>query len=212
MDPTDQVDNENENRILYGRVLPYSFSNNTWSATEDDNFEFLGAAQAQVVRLNLYLGSERCAEVLKLLCAGETIAAISGTLNFSLPDNLRTRLGTTALDGGALIYRPAAYLLNRGAHDKHSLVSPHETAGAFSASIAQAAKIETSRPWTQRQKEWLRRIGRALKDKPVADPTLLDQGAFTDKGGFKRISQEFDGELDEVLHAFNEAIWAPPAA
>lgn len=73
-------------------------------------------------------------------------------------------------------------------------------------------KIEASRPWTAKQKEWLRRIGRALKDKPVADPTLLDQGAFADKGGFKRISQEFDGALDEVLHAFNEAIWAPPAA
>ncbi|MDO6967036.1 type I restriction-modification system endonuclease [Rhizobium alvei] len=73
-------------------------------------------------------------------------------------------------------------------------------------------KIEASRAWTQKQKEWLRRIGRALRDKPVADPTLLDQGAFTDKGGFKRISQEFDGELDEVLHAFNEAIWAPGAA
>ncbi|MFP5077946.1 type I restriction-modification system endonuclease [Rhizobium sp. YIM 134829] len=77
-------------------------------------------------------------------------------------------------------------------------------------------KIEAERPWTQRQKDWLRRIGRALKDKPVADPTLLDQGAFADKGGFKRIAQEFDGAfeggLDEVLHAFNEAIWAPPAA
>lgn len=73
-------------------------------------------------------------------------------------------------------------------------------------------KIEASRPWTQKQKEWLRRIGRALKDKPVADPTLLDQGVFADKGGFKRISEEFGGELDEVLHAFNEAIWTSPAA
>lgn len=73
-------------------------------------------------------------------------------------------------------------------------------------------KIEQSRPWTQKQKEWLRRIGRALKDKPVADPTLLDQGVFADKGGFKRISQEFDGALDDVLHAFNEAIWGPSAA
>lgn len=73
-------------------------------------------------------------------------------------------------------------------------------------------KIEQSRAWTQKQKEWLRRIGRALKDKPVADPTLLDHGVFADKGGFKRISQEFDGELDDVLHTFNEAIWAPPAA
>ncbi|NVD37647.1 type I restriction-modification system endonuclease [Ensifer sp. HO-A22] len=73
-------------------------------------------------------------------------------------------------------------------------------------------RIEASRPWSQKQKEWLRRIGRALKDKPVADPTLLDQGVFADKGGFKRISQEFDGELEDVLHSFNEAIWAPSAA
>lgn len=72
--------------------------------------------------------------------------------------------------------------------------------------------IEQSRTWTQKQKEWLRRIGRALKDKPVADPTLLDQGVFADKGGFNRISQEFDGALDDVLHAFNEAIWGPSAA
>ncbi|WP_414815590.1 type I restriction-modification system endonuclease [Rhizobium sp. IY2] len=73
-------------------------------------------------------------------------------------------------------------------------------------------KIEASRAWTVKQKEWLRRIGRALKDKPVADPTLLDQGVFADKGGFRRISQEFDGGLEDVLHAFNEAIWGPSAA
>lgn len=73
-------------------------------------------------------------------------------------------------------------------------------------------KIEQSRPWTQKQKDWLRRIGRALKDKPVADPTLLDQGVFADKGGFNRISQDFDGALDDVLHTFNETIWGPSAA
>ncbi len=74
------------------------------------------------------------------------------------------------------------------------------------------AKIEASRPWTQKQKEWLRRIGRALKDKPVADPSLLNQGVFADKGGFKHISKEFDGDLEAVLHEFNEAIWGQPAA
>ncbi|MDQ0316828.1 type I restriction-modification system endonuclease [Amorphus orientalis] len=74
------------------------------------------------------------------------------------------------------------------------------------------ARLESSRAWTPKQKEWLRRIGRALKDKPVADPTLLDQGVFADKGGFRRISEEFDGELDDVLHQLNEAIWAPSAA
>lgn len=73
-------------------------------------------------------------------------------------------------------------------------------------------KIESSRQWTSKQSDWLRRIGRALKDKPVADPSLLDQGVFADKGGFKRIAEEFDGDLDDVLHTFNEVIWAPPAA
>ncbi|WP_150526664.1 type I restriction-modification system endonuclease [Roseibium sediminis] len=73
-------------------------------------------------------------------------------------------------------------------------------------------KIERSRDWTKRQKDWLRRIGRALKDKPVADPTLLDQGVFADKGGFARITREFDGDLDAVLHEFNEAIWGTSAA
>jgi type I restriction enzyme R subunit len=73
-------------------------------------------------------------------------------------------------------------------------------------------RMEQSRAWTVKQKEWLRRIGRALKEKPVADPSLLDQGVFADKGGFKRISQEFNGELADVLHTFNEAIWGPSAA
>lgn len=74
------------------------------------------------------------------------------------------------------------------------------------------AKLEKSGTWTQKQKDWLRRIGRALRDKPVADPSLLDQGAFADKGGFKRIAEDFDGQLEEVLHRFNAAIWDTPAA
>lgn len=73
-------------------------------------------------------------------------------------------------------------------------------------------RIEASRAWTSKQKEWLRRIGRALKDKPVADPTLLEQGSFADKGGFTRISREFDGKLDSILKEINEAIWGPSAA
>jgi len=83
----------------------------------------------------------------------------------------------------------------------------------YATRVEQAiAAIEASKPWTTKQKDWLRRIGRALKDKPVADPSLLDQGVFADKGGFNRISQEFDGELDAVLKQFNETIWNTPAA
>lgn len=73
-------------------------------------------------------------------------------------------------------------------------------------------RIEAKGTWTQKQRDWLRRIGRALKDKPVADPSLLDQGVFADKGGFARISKEFDDRLDDVLQTINEAIWPPSAA
>jgi type I restriction enzyme R subunit len=77
---------------------------------------------------------------------------------------------------------------------------------------AAVERIEQSRDWSKRQKDWLRRIGKALRDKPVADPTLLDQGVFADKGGYTRISREFDNDLDDVLRQFNEAIWGSPAA
>ncbi|WP_321343078.1 type I restriction-modification system endonuclease [Breoghania sp.] len=72
--------------------------------------------------------------------------------------------------------------------------------------------IEKSREWSQRQKDWLRRIARALKDKPVADPSLLEQGSFADRGGYARISREFGEDLAPVLQQFNEAIWGSPAA
>ncbi|MCM5554027.1 type I restriction-modification system endonuclease [Pleomorphomonas sp. NRKKF1] len=74
------------------------------------------------------------------------------------------------------------------------------------------ARIEARGVWTKDQKRWLYRIGRALRDKPVADPSLLDQGVFADKGGFGRISLEFDGKLDDVLRTINETIWPPSAA
>jgi type I restriction enzyme R subunit len=73
-------------------------------------------------------------------------------------------------------------------------------------------RIEGSRDWTRKQKDWLRRIGRALKDKPVADPSLLDQGSFADKGGYDKIAEEFDGDLESVLQDLNAAIWETPAA
>jgi type I restriction enzyme R subunit len=73
-------------------------------------------------------------------------------------------------------------------------------------------RIEASRAWTPKQKEWLRRIGRALQDKPVADASLLAQGAFAQKGGFAVIARDFDGGLDVLLQEINEAIWSTPAA
>lgn len=129
-----------EIRIVYGRVVPHSFSNNMWSATDDDNFHDCGQFGAQVVQLNLYLKSTNCIELLRLLAAGKTVTAISEELGLNLKDKLRGRFGTVALNAEHLAFRPAAYLFNRDAHDRQSLSSPHGAAGAISAAITQTDK------------------------------------------------------------------------
>ena len=129
-----------ENRVIYGRLLPYSYSSDRWVSSDDNNFHTFGQVQAQAIRLNLYVKSVRCADLLRQLSAGRTISAISEDLKLELSDQLKTRFGATALATDDLVYRPVAYLLNRDAHDWHSPSSPHGGAGAFSASITQTEK------------------------------------------------------------------------
>ncbi|TBD04584.1 hypothetical protein ELH21_09350 [Rhizobium leguminosarum] len=129
-----------ENRIIYGRLLPYSYASGSWSASDDDDFHTFGQSQAQVARINLYVKSAHCAELLQLLSVGKTISAISEELKLGLSDALKARFGTTALVADDLVYRPVAYLLNRDAYDRYSLSSPHGGAGALSASIARTDK------------------------------------------------------------------------
>ena len=129
-----------ENRIVYGRLLPYSHSCDRWYAPDDENFEAIGGCQIQVVRLNLYIKSTICADFLRQLSAGRTLAAISEDMKIGCSAKFRSRFGATALPANHLVYRPVAYLLNRDAYDRNSLSSPHGGAGAFSASITQTNK------------------------------------------------------------------------
>ncbi len=129
-----------ENRVVYCRLLPYNHSSNRWSASDDDDFHTFGQVQAQVTRLNLYVKSVHCADLLRRLSAGQTVAAISEELKLGLSDQLRARFGTIALATDDMVYRPVAYLLNRDAFDRRTPSSPHPGAGAFSAAITQGYK------------------------------------------------------------------------
>jgi type I restriction enzyme R subunit len=73
-------------------------------------------------------------------------------------------------------------------------------------------KILGSRAWTPVQKQWLTRIGRALKAQPVSDPEILADPLFAQAGGFEAIDREFGHGLDEVLKDLNTAIWDSHAA
>lgn len=133
-------DQSTENRVVYGRLLPYSHSSDSWSFSDNDKFLTFGQVKAKVTRLNLYVKSVHCADLLRQLSAGRTISAISEELKLRLPDKLKAQFGTTTLAVGNLVYRPVAYLLNRDAYDRRSPSSPHGAAGAFSASITQTDK------------------------------------------------------------------------
>lgn len=129
-----------ENRVVYGRLLPYSHSSNGWSYSNNDDFQSISEVKAKVTRLNLYIKSDFCAELLRLFCEGESISEVSEVLKLALPDGFEKQFGATSLGVGNKIYRPVAYLINREAYDRGSLSSPHGAAGAFSASITQANK------------------------------------------------------------------------
>lgn len=73
-------------------------------------------------------------------------------------------------------------------------------------------KILASRNWTTKQKQWLTRIGRALKAQPVGDPEILSDPLFAQAGGFDMVDREFDSGLGDVLKDLNAAIWGDDRA
>lgn len=133
-------DQSKENRVVYGRLLPYSHSSNSWTFSDNDDFLTVGQVKAKVTRLNLYVKSDLCAELLRLLSAGRSLSSVSEELGLKIPRRLKAQFGETSLGDGNQIYRPVAYLLNRDAYDRRSISSPHSSAGAFSASISQSNK------------------------------------------------------------------------
>jgi type I restriction enzyme R subunit len=68
-------------------------------------------------------------------------------------------------------------------------------------------RILDSRAWTPKQKQWLIRIGRALRAQPVSDPEILADPLFAQAGGYDTVDREFDHGLGEVLKDLNTAIW-----
>lgn len=129
-----------ENRFLYGRLLPYNHSNNTWYATDDDHFTPLGKHHAQIIRLSLYIKSSDAARLLEYLSAGHDLTRISEKLKLTLSQHLAGRVGSTRI-GVPVAYRPVAYLINRDAPGRDVHRSPHGSAGAFSASLSQTDKL-----------------------------------------------------------------------
>jgi type I restriction enzyme, R subunit len=76
------------------------------------------------------------------------------------------------------------------------------------------ASPPAGKPWTEPQRSWLKRIAAQTKANLLVDREALDDPDLLFKregGGFTRLDKLFNGQLQPVLDAFNDALWAPPA-
>ncbi|MEQ1938044.1 type I restriction-modification system endonuclease [Mesorhizobium sp. CN5-321] len=67
--------------------------------------------------------------------------------------------------------------------------------------------IMASRPWTEPQKRWLKRIGEQVEKEIVVDREAIDKEPFIADGGFTRLNKVFGGELETILAGLNEEMW-----
>lgn len=82
----------------------------------------------------------------------------------------------------------------------------------FEARVQQATKaILAKTKWTDPQKQWLRRIAEQITKEIVLDRDSIDHGNFASHGGFNRLNKVFNGQLETILHDFNEELWKASA-
>ncbi len=71
--------------------------------------------------------------------------------------------------------------------------------------------IMASKKWTTPQRQWLQKIAAQTKANLLVDRAAFDDPDLVFKregGGFNRLDKIFDGQLPQVLEAFNDAIWS----
>jgi type I restriction enzyme R subunit len=71
-------------------------------------------------------------------------------------------------------------------------------------------RILASRAWSEPQRQWLQRIANQTKAITIVDREALDDDALLfrrEGGGWQRLNKLFGGELEQVLHRFNAAVW-----
>jgi type I restriction enzyme R subunit len=78
----------------------------------------------------------------------------------------------------------------------------------FSTRVQSAIdRILARQPWTDEQQKWIRRLGAALTQNGAVDRELIDEGAFRQDGGFRRLDRVFEARLSQLLGDLNEEVW-----
>lgn len=82
----------------------------------------------------------------------------------------------------------------------------------FEERVGEAMKrIYASRPWTDPQRKWLKRISEQAEREIVVDRDAFDRPPFDEHGGFRRLNKVFDGRLEGIISDINEELWRKSA-
>ncbi len=71
-----------------------------------------------------------------------------------------------------------------------------------------------TRTWTTPQRQWLQKIAAQTKANMLVDRAALDEPSLIFKregGGFPRLDKLFEGQLQQILTQFNDALWPQSA-
>lgn len=68
-------------------------------------------------------------------------------------------------------------------------------------------RILAKQAWTDPQRKWLERIAEQIQREIVVDRESMDNEPFQAHGGFRRLNNVFEGQLETILSDFNEELW-----
>ncbi|GAA5088546.1 VPA1262 family protein [Paenalcaligenes hermetiae] len=151
-------------RVVYGRVVPYSFDSDSWIFSKNDKTQTIEGERVKLGRLNLFTSSQKTKEFFEHFCTGKTLDEISQQLNLTADDFFNKNFGDLALNPAELVFQPAEYLFNKSAYEHNALHSPYESAGAISSSIAQSNKLNLFAETPNQNNSLLAYIAEKLKE------------------------------------------------
>ena len=79
----EQKGKETEQRLLYGRLVPYGFANHCWYTSIGEVLSFGKGIRVQFVKLTLYIDGQTSRTLIEGLCQGETLGTVSQRLNLA---------------------------------------------------------------------------------------------------------------------------------
>lgn len=73
------------------------------------------------------------------------------------------------------------------------------------------SKLKASRPWTQVQLNWLKRIEDKLLEEIFLDEEFFEKEPFKSDGGYRQLNKIFRNELDLVIQSINDNLYSESA-